>query len=89
MQIVDTNVAIVATATAAFLAAYHLNSNLAAQNLSEAFVDFATKWYTDNGMSIDLKREVLCEGAIVYATNEIAKAREVYDAVQAMMSFKK
>jgi hypothetical protein len=89
MNIVDVNVAIVATATASFLAAYDIKDKKTVEALSEAFVGFAEKWYTENNKPFDLKNEMLCEDAIVYAVSGIAQAHEMAVAVSKMMSFGK
>lgn len=89
MNIVDVNVAIVATATAAFLAAYDVKEKRTTEAISEAFVGFAEKWYTENNKTFDLKNEMLCEDAIVYAVSGIAQAHEMAVAVSKMMSFGK
>ena len=89
MNIVDANVAIVATATASFFAAYDIKDKKTVEALSEAFVGLAEKWYIENNKTFDLKNEMLCEGAIVYAVSSIAQAHEMVVAVSKMMSFGK
>ena len=75
MNIVDANVAIVATATASFIAAYDIKDKKTVEALSEAFVGFAEKWYTENNKTLDL--------------SGIAQAHEMAAAVSKMMSFGK
>jgi hypothetical protein len=89
MNIVDANVAIVATATTVFLAAYGLPDKKTAQAVSEAFVAKAMEWYEENGKPFDFKTDMLCDGAIVYASACIAKAYEMASVVGKMMSFSK
>jgi hypothetical protein len=90
MKVVDINVAIVATATASFIAAYNLTDKKTVEALSEAFVALAQKWYAENGEEeIDLESEVFCEESIIYAVSAIAQAHEMSEALAKMMSFGK
>ena len=89
MQIVDINTAIVMASTMAFLAAYDIKDKNTAHNVSEAFIGFVDKWYTDNGKSMDFENEVMCDEAVLAAACGIAQAHEMAVTVSKMMSFGK
>ena len=89
MQIVDINTAIVMASTMACLAAYDIKDKNTAHNVSEAFIGFVDKWYSENGKTIDFEKEVMCDEAVLSATCGIAQAHDMAAAVSKMMSFGK
>lgn len=89
MQIVKVNTTIVMVSTMAFLAAYDIKDNETAKAVSEAFIGFVDKWYSENGKILDLENEVICDEAVTYAVCGIAQAHDMASAVTKMMSFGK